>query len=86
MVHCAILFCVTELVSIVAGSLSAMALLLIVALGVYCAKKHKTSKGTNPLCCVLNDVHCTLYSIMYSIMSHQCYGRTPEWNVTQTRV
>ncbi|CAL8333158.1 unnamed protein product [Gadus morhua 'NCC'] len=35
-----------ELVHIIAGSLSVMALLLIVALGVYCAKKHKTSKDT----------------------------------------
>ncbi|CAL8307699.1 unnamed protein product [Arctogadus glacialis] len=34
------------LVPIIAGSLSATALLLIVALGVYCAKKHKTSKDT----------------------------------------
>ncbi|CAL8307711.1 unnamed protein product [Arctogadus glacialis] len=34
------------LVPIIAGSLSVMALLLIVALGVYCAKKHKTSKDT----------------------------------------
>ncbi|XP_030223736.1 uncharacterized protein LOC115552101 [Gadus morhua] len=33
-------------VPIIAGSLSATALLLIVALGVYCAKKHKTSKDT----------------------------------------
>ncbi|CAL8333140.1 unnamed protein product [Gadus morhua 'NCC'] len=39
-------FKIMELVSIVAGSLSAMALLLIVALRVYCAKKHKTSKET----------------------------------------
>ncbi|XP_030223615.1 uncharacterized protein LOC115552047 [Gadus morhua] len=36
----------TELVPIIAGSLSAIALLLIVVLGVYCAKKHKTSKDT----------------------------------------
>ncbi|XP_059919331.1 uncharacterized protein LOC132466252 isoform X2 [Gadus macrocephalus] len=35
-----------ELVPIIAGSLSAIALLLIVVLGVYCAKKHKTSKDT----------------------------------------
>ncbi|XP_059919666.1 uncharacterized protein LOC132466436 [Gadus macrocephalus] len=34
------------LVPIIAASLSVMALLLIVALGVYCAKKHKTSKDT----------------------------------------
>ncbi|XP_030225055.1 uncharacterized protein LOC115552843 [Gadus morhua] len=34
------------LVPIIAASLSTMALLLIVALGVYCAKKHKTSKDT----------------------------------------
>ncbi|XP_056456134.1 uncharacterized protein LOC130390298 [Gadus chalcogrammus] len=33
-------------VLIIAGSLSAMALLLIVVLGVYCAKKNKTSKDT----------------------------------------
>ena len=55
-VHCAILFFVTGLVPIIAASLSTMALLLIVALGVYCAKKHKTSKGMNSLCCVLNNV------------------------------
>ncbi|CAL8272482.1 unnamed protein product [Boreogadus saida] len=37
-------FKIMALVPIIAGSLSAMALLLIVALGVYCAIKHKTSK------------------------------------------
>ncbi|CAL8308635.1 unnamed protein product [Arctogadus glacialis] len=39
-------FNIMELVPIIAGSLSVMALLLIVALGAYCAKKHKTSKDT----------------------------------------
>ncbi|XP_059919330.1 uncharacterized protein LOC132466252 isoform X1 [Gadus macrocephalus] len=39
-------FNIMELVPIIAGSLSAIALLLIVVLGVYCAKKHKTSKDT----------------------------------------
>ncbi|CAL8272648.1 unnamed protein product [Boreogadus saida] len=37
---------IQALVPIIAGSLSVTALLLIVALGVYCAKKHKTSKDT----------------------------------------
>ncbi|XP_059919704.1 uncharacterized protein si:zfos-741a10.3 [Gadus macrocephalus] len=44
--ECYLTIQVTALVPIIAGSLSAMALLLIVALGVYCAKKHKTSRDT----------------------------------------
>ena len=60
----------TELVHIIAVSLSVMALLLIVALGAYSAKEHKTSKGTKPLCCVLNNVQYVQYNVALTLRSN----------------